>query len=213
MPRSLLARRQWRRIRRVPTVFLSSPVARGSVTTPCPATRAEASTISEQRAKTATRGRKSGECNVSLIIMLSDASIDLGMVGVCVPLNCHHGRTDGRMRRVVYENGRAYPQYLVRYYVGPRDPVRTPYATREEAQAVNVGGGGGGGGTNRLSKLSFRGSSSSASSSTRGSSRSRPTSGSGSGSGSGSSFDNPMREEEAEAEGDGGAEEELDDTD
>jgi hypothetical protein len=176
----------------------------------------EASTISEQRAKTATRGRKSGECNVSLIIMLSDASIDLGMVGVCVPLNCHHGRTDGRMRRVVYENGRAYPQYLVRYYVGPRDPVRTPYATREEAQAVNVGGGGGGG-TNRLSKLSFRGSSSSASSSTRGSSRSRPTSGSGSGSGSGpgsgsgSSFDNPMREEE-EAEGDGGAEEELDDT-
>jgi hypothetical protein len=28
---------------------------------------------------------------------------------------------------VVYENGRAYPDYLVRYYVSPRDPLRTPF--------------------------------------------------------------------------------------
>jgi hypothetical protein len=34
---------------------------------------------------------------------------------------------------VVYENGRAYPMYLVKYYTGARDPTRTPYATREEA--------------------------------------------------------------------------------
>uniref|UniRef100_A0A6V2BF44 WWE domain-containing protein n=1 Tax=Ditylum brightwellii TaxID=49249 RepID=A0A6V2BF44_9STRA len=34
---------------------------------------------------------------------------------------------------IVYENGRAYPDYLVRYYNGQRDPERTPYRTREEA--------------------------------------------------------------------------------
>lgn len=34
---------------------------------------------------------------------------------------------------VVYENGRAYPMYLVKYYTGARDPTRTPYATRREA--------------------------------------------------------------------------------
>jgi hypothetical protein len=28
----------------------------------------------------------------------------------------------------VFENGRAYPEYLVRYYRGARDPARTPYA-------------------------------------------------------------------------------------
>lgn len=34
---------------------------------------------------------------------------------------------------VVYENGRAYPEYLVRYYIGSRDPERTPFESLEEA--------------------------------------------------------------------------------
>ena len=34
---------------------------------------------------------------------------------------------------VVYENGRAYPNYLVRYYVGPWDGDRTKYKNRDEA--------------------------------------------------------------------------------
>lgn len=34
---------------------------------------------------------------------------------------------------IVYENGRALPQYVIRYYRGERDRKRTPYATREEA--------------------------------------------------------------------------------
>lgn len=35
---------------------------------------------------------------------------------------------------IVYENGRAYPDYLVRYYCGRRDPTRTPYSSQIEAQ-------------------------------------------------------------------------------
>merc|ERR1711871_1244912 len=31
---------------------------------------------------------------------------------------------------IVYENGRAYPQYLIRYYRGEYDPRRVPYKTR-----------------------------------------------------------------------------------
>jgi hypothetical protein len=31
------------------------------------------------------------------------------------------------------ENGRAYPDYLVRYYRGKRDPKRTPYDSKHEA--------------------------------------------------------------------------------
>eukprot|EP01048_Picozoa_sp_COSAG05_P000173 COSAG05_NODE_4_length_49189_cov_157.128784_36_plen_311_part_00 len=34
---------------------------------------------------------------------------------------------------IVYENGRAYPEYVVRYYQGARDSARTPYATKAEA--------------------------------------------------------------------------------
>lgn len=34
---------------------------------------------------------------------------------------------------VVYENGRAYPEYLVRYYKGERDKSRTPYNSLGEA--------------------------------------------------------------------------------
>mmetsp|Transcript_18850 Transcript_18850/g.27339 ORF Transcript_18850/g.27339 Transcript_18850/m.27339 type:complete len:908 (+) Transcript_18850:1-2724(+) len=43
------------------------------------------------------------------------------------------GETGGSQVWVVYENGRAYPDYLIRYYKGKRDPKRTPFETREEA--------------------------------------------------------------------------------
>jgi hypothetical protein len=33
----------------------------------------------------------------------------------------------------ITENGRAYPDYLVRYYRGARDPDRTPYADKRHA--------------------------------------------------------------------------------
>ena len=55
---------------------------------------------------------------------------------------------------IVYENGRAYPEYLVRYYRGQRDPSRTPLAkpsagrakkgARKRGGAVAAGTGGGG---------------------------------------------------------------------
>jgi hypothetical protein len=32
----------------------------------------------------------------------------------------------------VYENGRAYPLSIVRYYCGDRDPVRTPMKKKED---------------------------------------------------------------------------------
>jgi len=35
----------------------------------------------------------------------------------------------------VYENGRAYPSYLIRYYKGPRDPSRTEYESQNDALA------------------------------------------------------------------------------
>ncbi|CAB9518513.1 polymerase 12 [Seminavis robusta] len=40
----------------------------------------------------------------------------------------------GTKIHTVYENGRAYPSYLIRYYKGPRDPSRTPFESQEEAQ-------------------------------------------------------------------------------
>jgi WWE domain len=43
------------------------------------------------------------------------------------------GTAAGSQVWVVYENGRAYPDYLVRYYRGERDPLRTPYAFKHEA--------------------------------------------------------------------------------
>lgn len=42
------------------------------------------------------------------------------------------GETAGSKVYMVYENGRAYPDYLVRYYTGPRDPNRTKYEDRGE---------------------------------------------------------------------------------
>ena len=56
---------------------------------------------------------------------------------------------------IVYENGRAYPEYLVRYYRGQRDPSRTPLAkppagrakkgARKRGGATAAAGTGGGG--------------------------------------------------------------------
>ena len=34
------------------------------------------------------------------------------------------------------ENGRAYPDYLVRYYKGKRDPTRTPYGSKAEVPQI-----------------------------------------------------------------------------
>lgn len=44
------------------------------------------------------------------------------------------GVTGGSPVYMVYENGRAYPEYLVRYYRGKRDPTRTPFETPLQAK-------------------------------------------------------------------------------
>jgi Receptor family ligand binding region/Poly(ADP-ribose) polymerase catalytic domain len=44
------------------------------------------------------------------------------------------GTIGGSPVYIVYENGRAYPSYLVRYYKGPRDRKRTPFETHDEAK-------------------------------------------------------------------------------
>ena len=43
------------------------------------------------------------------------------------------GVTAGSQVWIVYENGRAYPEYLVRYYTGSRDKNRSPYESKKEA--------------------------------------------------------------------------------
>jgi WWE domain/Poly(ADP-ribose) polymerase catalytic domain len=43
------------------------------------------------------------------------------------------GHTGGSQVWIVYENGRAYPDYLVRYYRSKRDPTRTPWESKAEA--------------------------------------------------------------------------------
>jgi hypothetical protein len=55
--------------------------------------------------------------------------------------NTVKGNTGGSDVWIVYENGRAYPLYVVRYYVGPRDPFRTPYETKEESLKCKRGNG------------------------------------------------------------------------
>ena len=47
--------------------------------------------------------------------------------------NTVSGKTGGSKVYVVYENGRAYPDYVVRYYVGPRDCTRSPFESKEHA--------------------------------------------------------------------------------
>lgn len=54
---------------------------------------------------------------------------------------------------IVYENGRAYPNYLVRYMRGPIDRQRTPYASRAEAMGAADAAGTGGGQRRRLPPL------------------------------------------------------------
>jgi WWE domain len=44
------------------------------------------------------------------------------------------GTTGGSPVYIVYENGRAYPSYLVRYYKGAPDRKRTPFETHDEAK-------------------------------------------------------------------------------
>jgi len=44
------------------------------------------------------------------------------------------GWTAGSQVWIVYENGRAYPEYLARYYVGNRDGSRSPYESKKEAK-------------------------------------------------------------------------------
>ena len=50
--------------------------------------------------------------------------------------NTVSGKTGGSKVYVVYENGRAYPDYLVRYYMGRRDSKRSPFETKEEALKI-----------------------------------------------------------------------------
>ena len=53
--------------------------------------------------------------------------------------NTVSGSTGGSKVYIVYENGRAYPSYLIRYYRGSYDKSRTPFQTRDEAKnAVGI---------------------------------------------------------------------------
>ena len=49
------------------------------------------------------------------------------------------GHTGGSQVWIVYENGRAYPDYLVRYYRGERDKKRTPFSTEARASMFREG--------------------------------------------------------------------------
>ena len=69
---------------------------------------------------------KAAECK-KLIIPPTDPITNL-------KYNTVSGYSGGSQVWVVYENGRAYPDYLVRYYRGSRDPVRTPFENEVEAK-------------------------------------------------------------------------------
>ncbi len=69
--------------------------------------------------------QKAAECK-KLIIPPVDPTTNL-------KYNTVTGYTAGSQVWVVYENGRAYPDYLVRYYTGPRDRKRTPFENEHEA--------------------------------------------------------------------------------
>jgi hypothetical protein len=45
-----------------------------------------------------------------------------------------NGETSRSQVWIVYENGRAYPEYLVRYYRGEQDLERTPFVTQKDAE-------------------------------------------------------------------------------
>ena len=69
------------------------------------------------------------------VALNQDRSLTVPPVDVSSGLkyNTVTGNTAGSQVWIVYENGRAYPEYLVRYYVGSRDKSRTPYASKREA--------------------------------------------------------------------------------
>ena len=85
------------------------------------------------------------EREMFLTKLLCGSEVDLNPDGqlTCPPVNPKiglrynsvTGRTGGSQVWIVYENGRAYPDYLVRYYRGKRDPLRTPFGCRVEAQS------------------------------------------------------------------------------
>ena len=52
--------------------------------------------------------------------------------------NTVSGTTGGSKVWIVYENGRAYPDYLVRYYRGKRDPSRTPLESHGSSSLVSL---------------------------------------------------------------------------
>jgi len=64
--------------------------------------------------------------NRSLTVPPTDSSSGL-------KYNSVTGHTNGSQVWIVYENGRAYPEYLVRYYTGSRDASRSPYESKAEA--------------------------------------------------------------------------------
>jgi len=65
--------------------------------------------------------------NKSLTVPPTDTSTGL-------KYNTVTGYTAGSQVWIVYENGRAYPEYLVRYYVGSHDASRSPYRAKNEAR-------------------------------------------------------------------------------
>ncbi|KAI2502804.1 hypothetical protein MHU86_11628 [Fragilaria crotonensis] len=69
--------------------------------------------------------QKAAECK-KLIIPPVDPATNL-------KYNTVTGYSAGSQVWVVYENGRAYPDYLVRYYRGSRDQSRTPFENEGEA--------------------------------------------------------------------------------
>lgn len=74
--------------------------------------------------------QKAAECK-KLIIPPVDPATNL-------KYNTVTGYTAGSQVWVVYENGRAYPDYLVRYYRGSRDRKRTPFENEHEAMKKSV---------------------------------------------------------------------------
>jgi hypothetical protein len=74
--------------------------------------------------------QKEAECK-KLIIPPVDPTTNL-------KYNTVTGYTAGSQVWVVYENGRAYPDYLVRYYRGSRDRKRTPFENECDAMKKSV---------------------------------------------------------------------------
>lgn len=98
----------------------------------------------QKSVKDRPRGNAKGEeCEMFLAKLIRGSEVDCPQDrSLTVPpinprtkqlYNTVTGVTAGSQVWIVYENGRAYPDYLVRYYKGPRDPGRTKFASREEA--------------------------------------------------------------------------------